>query len=140
MRTLALVMGAVLVGSWPSGEEAGAEEECMEVRPLGVVAHTLTSEEAKLRGTIVERGALVSEVAPRTPASRGGLRRGDVIIRIENQPVADPCALADAIEALPRGFAADVEFVRGGITRQTAVVVPASPDAKPAASRASGRH
>jgi serine protease Do/serine protease DegQ len=56
---------------------------------LGVSAQTITSEDAASlqlpRGT---RGVMVTDVTPDSPASRGGLRRGDVILEFNNRPVS----------------------------------------------------
>lgn len=34
-------------------------------------------------------GVLVMRVLPNTPAEAGGMRRGDVIIKVDNQPIKD---------------------------------------------------
>ncbi len=54
---------------------------------LGVVTTTLTPEEASRLGFSVDRGALVSRIFDGSPASRAGIKPGDVIVGIQNAPV-----------------------------------------------------
>ncbi|BAQ64405.1 HhoA/HhoB/HtrA family serine endopeptidase [Geminocystis sp. NIES-3709] len=43
-------------------------------------------------------GVLVVRVLPNTPAEQGGIRRGDVIIKVDNQPVKDANQLQKLVE------------------------------------------
>jgi S1-C subfamily serine protease len=54
----------------------------------------------------VDGGALVGTVHPGTPAERGGLMPGDVIVAVDGTPVGDAATLARLIqEARARGAA-----------------------------------
>lgn len=44
-------------------------------------------------------GVLVMRVLPNTPAEEGGLRRGDVIVKVNNQPVKDANQLQKLVES-----------------------------------------
>ena len=70
-----------------------------------------------------EGGARVSEVTPGSPAQRSGLRTGDVIIRIDNQPVDTAEALIVAIRAHRPGESVRLDFERAGKARQVAVTL-----------------
>ncbi|WP_433008186.1 S1C family serine protease [Kribbella sp. CA-294648] len=70
-----------------------------------------------------EGGARVSEVTPGSPAQRAGLRTGDVIIRINNQPVDTAEALIVAIRAHRPGESVRLDFERAGRARQATVTL-----------------
>ena len=56
---------------------------------LGVVGKSLTPDLATALGASGVEGILVLEVAAASPADRSGLRAGDIIVRVGDQPVAD---------------------------------------------------
>ncbi|MBO0830814.1 MAG: trypsin-like peptidase domain-containing protein, partial [Actinobacteria bacterium] len=53
------------------------------------------------------------------PAARAGLRPGDVIVRLDQLPVATAYALMDAIRSVPPGSVVRLTFVRQGATHRT---------------------
>lgn len=73
---------------------------------IGVQMVTLTPSLAKENNqdansyfTIPEvNGVLVIRVLPNTPAEKGGIRRGDVIVKINNQPITDANQLQSLVE------------------------------------------
>ena len=78
---------AVVVGEMPKEEpeqlaQAGIEALGLQLEPLAPGA-------ADRLGLAVSRGLLVVDVATGSPAARGGLRRGDVILEVARQPVSD---------------------------------------------------
>ena len=76
-------------------------------------------------GTTVP-GQLVAVVGPKGTVAMAGLRRGDVITKVDGKPVAGPGAWATALRALPAEKAVSVEFVRKGAA--TTVTVQPKPD------------
>ncbi len=70
----------------------------------------------------VERGVLVVEVAPETPAADARLKGGDVIVQIGEQPVAnvEELRLALAGSLSPRSTFRTLTIVRGGRRTQLA--------------------
>lgn len=62
--------------------------------------------------TPVERGVRLSGVSPGSPAEAGGLRAGDVIIRLGEREVADLQGLTDALGAYRPGDAVEVIVMR----------------------------
>jgi S1-C subfamily serine protease len=59
-------------------------------------------------------GALVSVVRPRSPAAEGGLRRGDLVVRFDDQPVAASDQLTVAVRRSEIGVPVPVTVVRRG--------------------------
>ncbi len=84
--------------------------------PLGATAEDLTHQSARVRGTLVWSGALLTSVDRRGPARKAGLRAGDVIIALNGAPVVGAQALEDALELLPGGASADLSVVREQVT------------------------
>jgi C-terminal processing protease CtpA/Prc len=60
----------------------------------------------------VDRGALITQVAAGSPASRAGLKGGDVIIRAAGNPVTTPHDVQMALERASEKGAMTVEIVR----------------------------
>ena len=56
---------------------------------LGVYIQKVTPELAESLGLADSRGALVANVLPNGPAQAAGVKRGDVIVAFDNQPVDD---------------------------------------------------
>jgi S1-C subfamily serine protease len=67
-------------------------------------------------------GALVSAIAPKSPAARAGLRTGDLIMEIDGQPVDDINAFNYRFATKPLGGRADVAILRGG--HEAKVTIP----------------
>ena len=63
-------------------------------------------------------GALVGTVHPGTPAERGGLKPGDVIVAVEGTPVVDADTLARLVQAARARGSATVTVRRAGAPLQ----------------------
>jgi len=70
---------------------------------LGLYPQDVTPEIAKQFGLSGPGGALVSEVSPDSPASKAGLKRGDVILKVNGQPVNSANDLRLRISQTPPG-------------------------------------
>ncbi|MFQ5991845.1 MAG: DegQ family serine endoprotease [Nitrospiraceae bacterium] len=69
------------------------------------------------------QGALVSEVVKGSPAERGGIKRGDVIIEYQDVPINDAVSLQRAVTRTPVGKEATIRVVRNGREEQLKVQV-----------------
>jgi len=58
-------------------------------------------------------GALVQRVLPESPAESAGLRRGDLVVAIADQPVPNPAALLQQVERSEVGQPLPLRVVRG---------------------------
>ena len=81
---------------------------------LGVRIHGLTADLARRLGLPNNRGALIADVQPGSPADRAGLKSGDVIVKLGDREVTDPpdttkphgehgCRIESARDDLPQG-------------------------------------
>jgi S1-C subfamily serine protease len=73
-------------------------------------------------------GAILTDLWPGGPAAAAGLREGDVIISVDNEPVYDEGALRYRIGVKNDGDAAAVVFVRDGKEQSAAVRLRLPPD------------
>jgi serine protease Do len=81
---------------------------------LGVSIQPLDPELAAALGVTERNGALVGGVVPGSPAEKAGVRRGDVITRIDKQAIPDPNTLLNHIALLPPGTWIELGLNRAG--------------------------
>ncbi len=81
---------------------------------LGLTAQTIDSALASSLNLKEVRGALVSDISANSAAERAGIRRGDVILAIDGQPIADSNALRNRIASSKPGSSVAVTIVRDG--------------------------
>jgi serine protease Do len=72
-------------------------------RRLGISAESLTDQLGEYFGVKDGKGVLVTQVFENTPAARAGLKAGDVIIAIDNEPIGNMRALTSAISRKAEG-------------------------------------
>jgi Do/DeqQ family serine protease len=80
---------------------------------LGVEQRELTPEFARSFGVPVDRGVLISGVLKDGPAGAGGVKPGDVVLRIDDTPVANTTELLSAVAALTPGSQTVITVQRG---------------------------
>ena len=88
---------------------------------LGVGIQPITADLATKFGVNENEGVLVNEVFENDPASRGGIKPGDIITRVEGKPVDTPNTLSRLIAGLEPGMAASIEVVRDGKRQQLSI-------------------
>ena len=81
---------------------------------LGVTIQTVTADVAANLGLPAARGAIVSSVAPRSPAETAGLKRGDVIVALNDQPVVDSNTLRNQVASTAPGSNVSLTLLRDG--------------------------
>src|SRR5690606_11149896 len=54
---------------------------------LGIYSADLTPEVSRFYRLPVAQGIIVDEVQPNSPAAQSGLRRGDIIVRMDDTPI-----------------------------------------------------
>ncbi|MBC7728393.1 MAG: trypsin-like peptidase domain-containing protein [Microbacteriaceae bacterium] len=80
---------------------------------IGVEPRELTPEIAESLNLASRSGVLITGVLQDGPASKGGLRPGDVVVAVAGAPVATVAQLLDKVAALPAGQPATVKVQRG---------------------------
>ncbi|MFN8588536.1 MAG: PDZ domain-containing protein [Candidatus Eisenbacteria bacterium] len=119
--TATAVLAAALVGSLHA---TAAEARAW----LGVITQEVTTE---LRDGLDLRGAdgvLVSRVMPDSPASRAGLRKGDVIVSFGGRNVASPDRLVELVGDAHDGDSVPLIVVRDGERRTLSARLGSRPD------------
>jgi len=80
---------------------------------IGIAGTTLLPERARSMGIRAERGALVLDVLPRTPAAAASLRPQDVIVAFDGQPIRTWEDLLVAVSTKRPGEVVRLRIVRG---------------------------
>ena len=96
---------------------------------IGVEPRDLTAEIAESFGLPVREGVLITGVLQDGPASKGGLRPGDVVVRIGGLPVLNTPQLLAAVAALKPQSSAVVGVQRGERTLDLTLTVAVRPKA-----------
>ncbi|TAJ23805.1 MAG: DegQ family serine endoprotease [Nitrospirae bacterium] len=94
---------------------------------LGVGIQDLNQDLAKSFDLKQPQGALVSDVNEDSPAAKGGLKQGDVIVRYQGSPIQDAAALQRAVTRTPIGAKATLTVVRNGHEMDLAVTIGEQP-------------
>ncbi len=81
---------------------------------LGLVPDNLTAELAEAFNLESTRGALVNQVQPNSPADRGGIQHGDVIVQVNDIEIESAQQLRLVISQMPPGSKVNVDLIRQG--------------------------
>jgi len=95
---------------------------------LGVVIQGVTQDLAETFGLDRPRGALVSQVTPDSPASKAGLKPGDIILAFNGQPVDHSGQLPPMVGDVAPGQSVDLTVQRSGKPVQLKVTIEALTD------------
>lgn len=95
---------------------------------LGVLVQDITRELAESFGLSRPYGALVAQVQPDSPAAKGGLQAGDVILTFNGKEVSDSAALPPMVGASPVDRPAAVGVLRQGEQQTIEVVIGELPE------------
>ncbi|MEI6984612.1 MAG: DegQ family serine endoprotease [Rhodospirillaceae bacterium] len=102
------------------------------VRPwLGINGQPVTAEIAASLALARPAGVLVEVVDSRSPAWRGGLRVGDVVLTLNGHEVDDPDALRFRAATLDLGTPVTLGVLRGGSERVVSFALVAPPEEPP---------
>jgi len=101
---------------------------------IGVQIQPVTAEIADSLGLKSNKGALVAEAQPDSPATAAGIKSGDVILGIDGERIDGPRDLAKRVAALGPGKKADLIYWHDGSEKTTSVKLGSLPDDKEAAA------
>ncbi|MHA7839088.1 MAG: DegQ family serine endoprotease [bacterium] len=102
---------------------------------LGVQIQGVTPELAESFDLESPKGALVSQVLPGTPAARGGLQRGDVIIEFGGEEIEEWRDLPIVVANTPVNQEAEVVVIRDGKRKRFEIEIGILEEDQPLASR-----
>jgi serine protease Do len=95
---------------------------------LGVTIQAVNADLAASLNLPAARGAIVTSVAPGGPAERAGIRRGDVITAINNQPIVDNNSLRNLVASMGPGANVEVTALRNGRDQNFRVALAELPE------------
>ena len=98
---------------------------------LGVMIQKITPELAKSFGLNQSEGALVGDVIPGGPAFKGGVKRGDVIVRFDGKDVKDMEDLPKIVAATTPNSVVNVEIVREGSPKTLSIKIETLTETQP---------
>jgi serine protease Do len=90
---------------------------------LGVGIQDITEENKEFFNLKDTRGVLISEVKPGSAADKAGLKRDDVVIAINGEPMDDRNVLRNKVAGTLPGTEIKVKIVRDGSEQEIAVVL-----------------
>lgn len=109
---------------------------------LGVAIQDLTEDMAEAQGIKDAKGAIIADVTNGSPAEKGGLERGDIILSVNGDKVTDATSTTRLVGKLIANTQNKFEIIRGGKKQTLNVTVgerPSNPNAivEPAVSSSS---
>jgi membrane protease YdiL (CAAX protease family) len=94
---------------------------------MAIMAQSIAADAAAPRlgvyGETHEQGVLLKDVVPGSAADTAGLRVGDLIVRLDGEPVADFASLTRAVRNKQVGQNVVIEFIREGQTHRVDAVL-----------------
>jgi serine protease Do len=97
---------------------------------LGVSPQAITADMADSLGLKSTKGALIADVVKDSPAEKGGLKPGDVVVALNGKPVSDNNQLTRDVGVIPPGTTVKLDIVREGKQRAVEVKLAERPDEK----------
>jgi serine protease Do len=109
---------------------------------LGVHIQDLTRELAESFGLKTTEGVLVAEVAKDSPAAKGGLKAGDVVVALNGTPVHNTGQLRNTVAMMAPGTKVQLKVVRDDHPREITITLgelPSEPTASATETAPSGK-
>jgi membrane-associated protease RseP (regulator of RpoE activity) len=105
----AVAAAALFVGSSPAAaqEEPDQPKAPARAKKAAFLGVQTSPEPTK------QKGVLVTEVLPKTPAAKAGIRKGDVITRLDDQAISSPEDLQRAVRKTSAGKEVTLSVERG---------------------------
>ncbi|WP_300361530.1 DegQ family serine endoprotease [Hydrogenimonas sp.] len=97
----------------------------------GYLGVSISDLDPKLRKIYKNKeGAVVLNVDPDTPAQKAGLKRGDLIVKVDDKPIKDASDLKNVIGAIPPGKEVKITYERNKKLETVKVKLAKFPDSK----------
>jgi serine protease DegQ len=98
---------------------------------LGIVIQDVTPDLSDALGLDVERGAVVTQVEPDSPAERAGLEPGDVITEFNGSPVGGSADLRNKVGLVRLGSEVEITYYRDGRRRTAEAMIGEATELEP---------
>jgi serine protease Do len=95
---------------------------------LGVQIQPVSADIAESLGLSEEKGAIITEPQPGSPAEKAGLKSGDVVTAVNGEIIESPHDLARTIAAITPGDKAEISLWRQGESKSISVEIGALKD------------
>jgi serine protease Do len=103
---------------------------------LGVIIQEVSKDLAESFGLEKAEGALVAKVLPNSPALKGGLQEGDIILKFEGSAIHLSADLPHKVGVVPPGTSATLLVVRAGEKMELSMAIGTLPSEKKLSSNA----
>ncbi|MEE8321865.1 MAG: DegQ family serine endoprotease [Gammaproteobacteria bacterium] len=90
---------------------------------LGVAAQDLNPDLAEAFGLERQRGAIITQILEDSPASKAGLKTGDIIVSINDKPVKNASDVRNRIGLLPAGGKIEFVILRNGVQKKLTATI-----------------
>ncbi len=97
---------------------------------LGVMIQPVSQDIADSVGLKTAAGAIVDQVTPGTPAAEAGLKPGDVITKLDGQPIEDASDLTRRIGSFKPGDKVELTYLRDGADKTASVTLASQSNEK----------
>jgi len=94
---------------------------------IGVGVQDVTPELAQSFNLAASRGVLITQVERGSPADKGGIRPGDILLTVNNRPVTDTTTMLNLIAALAPGQQAAIKLSRNQAEAEVTVTIGRRP-------------
>ena len=94
---------------------------------IGVETQEITPEMADSFGLKRQSGAIIAGVVRNGPADKGGMKPGDILLSVDDKPVADTTQMLNLIAQLKPGASAKMTVLRKSRETTLEVVVGQRP-------------
>jgi serine protease Do len=97
---------------------------------LGVMIQPVSQDIAESVGLKTAAGAIVDQVTPGTPAAEAGLKPGDVITKLDGQPIKDASDLTRRIGSFKPGDKVELTYLRDGADKTASITLASQSNEK----------
>ena len=97
---------------------------------LGVMIQPVSQDIADSLGLKTAAGAIVDQVTPGTPAAEAGLKAGDVITKLDGQPIKDAGDLTRRVGSFKPGDKIELTYLRDGAERTASIMLASQSNEK----------
>ena len=114
-KTITVKLGELPAEEILASRDDDRDEEATVQSRTGFAVADLDSREAQRFDVQAEDGVLVTRVNPRSKAARGGIRPGDVVVRINDQKIRNLRDYRQALKGYKKGDTILLRIVRGEV-------------------------